>query len=649
VRLIVSLALAAIAAVTSAQQHVFPGKYLDTPPKIDGVVTEAEWGAVPTYSGGYDEATGAPDPYGSQYWLAYDKNFIYVAARLTDPDPKLIHATEFRQNVSLQGDDNFLVEIDPFSTLSDINQFEVNPNGATDVFIAGGRAAKREWLGAFHARARITPTGWEAEAAIPWSIMRLPSAGRRDLRVTFGRFVFRTQRIYDLDNLSINAAANFGIWKDVDVPKADTTRIFNLLPYVYGGAGSGGTIANAGLDLKAPITQDLDFVGSVNPDFRNIENQVLSIDFSYFERLAGESRPFFLEGASYFRTSLDAPLFASQRIADFDTGAKVYGKLGDKSTFAMLDTVDLGHQNDLVAAYTYNFSAHMSAKAAFTDLEAPGAGNFGSFLSLQADNGPTGVFFQHETTTDASEGNGHRYNAGVFTSGKGLMNDLEYLEISPHFLPRLGFAPETDLRGFTDFLDYEHPAHRGAISDTEVDFGFNLLRTFEGTNYRKSVSLSGSLATKDGLGISLGGAAIDFEQFRDREITLQLTRPRNDPYRNATLGLVYGEIAGSPYFSLSPSVNYRPFQHFQLAASYERVSHVDLEEQTIVSANYDINASDSVSCRAIRQGSQTDFYFAYRRTGNRGNEYYLIIGDPNAPTFRTSVILKAVIPIELKF
>ena len=40
--------------------------------------------------------------------------------------------------------------------------------------------------------------------------------------------------------------------------------------------------------MKTSLTDQIDLVGTINPDFRNVENQVLSVDFSYFERLAGE-------------------------------------------------------------------------------------------------------------------------------------------------------------------------------------------------------------------------------------------------------------------------------------------------------------------------------------------------------------------------
>ena len=100
---------------------------------------------------------------------------------------------------------------------------------------------------------------------------------------------------------------------------------------------------------------------------------------------------------------------------------------------------------------------------------------------------------------------------------------------------------------------------------------------------------------------------------------------------------------------MTPTVKYRPTQKFQLAASYQSVRHFDYDSQLIFSGNYDINPFDSVAGRIIQHGGDVNGYLAYRRTGNTGNEYYLILGDPNAQRFRPSIIAKAVFPMNLKF
>lgn len=642
--------LAICGCLASAQQSKFPAKLLATPPKIDGQVTDDEWSSVPSAKGGYDEQTGTVDPNPAQYWLAYDKQFIYIAAKISDPEPKLIRATETRTNVSVGGDDFMIFAVDPFSTLSDTSQFEINANGATNLRIAGGRAAKREWLGDIQAAGRITPDGWEVEARIPWNVMRLPSAGIRDARVTFGHIVARSGRAYILDDVSANKGSkNIGIWQGVDIPSSTSGRSLKLLPYGYFGADRDGVIANAGLDFKMPITNDLDLVGSINPDFRNIENQVLSIDFSYFERLAGESRPFFLEGNQYFQTSQDAPLFASQRIDGFDLGTKVYGKIGEKGTLGLINTVDFGNELNTVGSFNYNFNSNTSAKVAIANQEKPQNSNLGTFVSLNHAVGPFNFFGQHMSTTDSIDGIGHRINMGGLYSFGGMSALLEYVEISPGFRPRLGFAPERDFRGANFNFGYTKPVKLGPISEAGFNVSYFDSKTFENTPYRKTADLSASLTTKDGFDFDFGVDYQEFQGFKDTLFFFSLEHPRGDPYRHWQIDYNVGNIAGHSYTSIRPGINYRPTKQLQLNLSYQRVEHFETNQQLILSANYELSPIDAISGRAVQRDSDTNFYLAFRRTGNRGNEYFLILGDPNARNFRTSLILKAVIPFEIKF
>ena len=642
------------APLVLAQQSIFEGGKTAKPPAIDGVVNPDEWAGMPMVSGGYDEQSGAaiPKEYDQQFWLAYDDKFIYIAAKMLDPQPKSIRATEFRTNVSVRGDDFMLFFVDPFGTLSNMNQFELNPRGASFLRIAGGRAAKREWLGEIESKGRITETGWEVEAKIPWAIMRLPSAGVRDLRAGFGRVIASTGRAFLSDNISSGKVDNIGLWKAVEVPRPLTQRSVKLLPYGYGGWDEDkGVIANSGLDFKAPLSSELDLVGSINPDFRNIENQVLSIDFSYFERLAGESRPFFLEGQNYFQTSRDAPLFATQRIRDFDFGSKVYGKLGERTTVGVFNAADFGNQNALVGSVNHSFSPFTSATVAVANLDRPDVSNNGTFAALNHSSGPLTFFGQHMTTTDTDFGAGHRYNTGVVVqSMNGLNGGVEYVEISPEFLPRLGFAPERGFKGFTSNFQYVKPVKWGRVSEVGGGIEAQLLDNYSGGGmYRKRFAANTSTTLVDGTDIDFYCQFEEFAGFKDRFFYFSFERPRGDPYRRWQIDYSTGNIAGRNYESIQPSLSFRPWQRGQVNASYQRVNHFTRREQTILSANYDMNAMDSVSGRLISEDGDTNFYLAFRRTGNKGAEYYVILGDPNARSFRTSLVIKAVFPFDLRF
>ncbi len=646
-RSVAVLLLAGLAALSLAGPKELAGYKVAKPPKIDGHVDQGEWDDVPSGSGFFDKNTGAVAE-GGTYWLAYDSKYIYFAAKLDSANPKALKANEYRSNVSLKSDDTTYLVVDPFGSFSSQNVFGVNARGATDVRIAGGRAVKREWLGEIAAGGRITETGYEVEARIPWGIMRLPTAGLRDVRFAIDRYDAATQR----DTLNAffgNNAQDIPVWKQVDVPPSGNDRSIKLLPYLYAGFGEHGHVANGGLDFKTSLNDRLDVVGTINPDFRNIENQILSLDFSYFERLAGESRPFFLEGGKFFQTSQDAPMFASQRIQNFDAGFKTFGQLTDKTRFAFLDTVDFGNNNATVAHVRHQMDPNSGITAEVTNwTNRLGPDNLGTFLAFDTQRNGLGFFGSHSMTRDTDQGVGQRYNTGIFYDKNGWDGFAEYVSVSPQFNPRLGFAPERDFRGLDAGVNYVKPIKTGPIMEWGFGFFGRDFRTFENDQYRRGADLSTTLTFRDGTDLDLGA---NFERFRgsnDHLYTASLERPRGDNYRHWQIDVANGRLGGEPYRSLGGSISYRPISLLQLSLRLQDVTYFDRSTQVIFSANYDIGKDMSLSGRMVRQNNNTNFYLAFRKSGNKGAEYYVIYGDPNATRSQRSLILKAVFPFEVK-
>lgn len=644
------LGFLALVSVSAAQQSI-AGQLVATPPKIDGIIDAAEWSSIPGGTGGFNQRTTEPQaPERFQFWLAYDREYIYFAARIRPLNPKALRANEFRTNVSLDSDERVFLSLDPFGANTDFNQFEINPRGATRIGIAGGRAAKAEWLGEFTARARITPEGWEAEARIPWGVMRLPGAGPRDLRFRTGWYETATSQSFLWTNSGNDQVQNNGVWTAVNLP-ASPPKTLRLLPYAYfGGADREKLILESGLDFRAPLTDQIDFVGSLNPDFRNIENQILSLDFSYFERLAGEARPFFLEGSDFFRTSFDSPIFASQRIRDFDLGSKVYGRLGDLTSIGVLNAIDFNDRSDTVARVNHRLSERTSVTGAFAARDEAELTNRATYLAFNHGWGNYYAFGQRSDTDDSLRGSGYRFNTGGGYFYKGFSYGFEYLEISPEFRPRIGFAPETDVRGWSGSVDLQQDLQRGPLLQTEWSLSFVDKKTFTGDPYRSGGRVSTSTTWRNQLDLDISYRQERFRGETDRIASASLEWPRGDRYRNWEVFATGGEIGGEAYRLVGFGTSYRPWQPLQLGlrSSFRRLGS-ESEDLQILSATYDIGVDRSISGRVVKRGGDLNGYVSFRRSGTTGAEYFLIVGDPNANTFRTSVILKVLFPLEVRF
>lgn len=643
-RFLLLLGAVGVVAQGFAQNAPVPAHQLQTPPTIDGTIGDDEWKGAPMFEGLVDATTGGTAPEGGQFWIAYDKDFIYFAAKLPDSQPTTIAATEHRTNVSLDGDDYVRLYLDLSGSLADFNAFTINPAGATDIRLAGGRAAKREWSGEFLAKSRITDKGWEAEARIPWQVMRLPAGGgSRELRFNVTRQLLRTQRIYAWAHTNTNPS-NFGRWQGVELPKPAVDRSIKLLPYTYVGHGEKeGFISNSGLDLKTNLAEEVPLVISVNPDFRNIERSILSIDFSRFERLAGETRPFFQEGAQYFNSAL----FASQRISGFDAGLNVHGKLTNKISFGLMDTADFGNQNNFVGNLTYDPSPKDSWRMTATSLDRDGVKNDAYLLRYQRLLGDYYLFLRTMGTKDAAAGNGlwntisGGWNKGPHSAYVGY--DL----VSPNFVPRLGFAPERDYKGPQFFYQYAMPTTKGALSE----YGFFLqglnYEFYDGGHYRNQINPGINLVWKDGTAIDLSADWQDFMGDKDKLYSVTLRRPRGNPYNNWRFDYQFGNLAGEDYSAFGIGRAFRPIKDFQVTANYQAVNHFKRSDQFIVGLNYDMGRDHSIAGRIVKRDKDWNGYLSFRRSGNTGTEYYLILGDPNAPKFRTSLVLKVVMPFKI--
>lgn len=623
--------------------------HFEVPPKIDGVVDETEWAKAITGDGAFESETGATAPEGMRFWLGYDKTYVYFAARLEDSQPGTIIDTENRTNVSLSGNDQVTLFLDAVGNLTNFNAFSMNPRGATSIRIAGGRAAKTEWLGEIQSEGRRTETGWEVEARIPWQIMRLPGAGARTLRFNIERYMPRYQREFVHRYTGGNQNENFGSWEGVELPAPRNERALQILPYAYLGGGDTKPIFNSGADFRYQVSDRIESVGTLNPDFRNIENDILSLDFSYFERLAGDSRPFFQEGGNYFMTGYDNKLFVPQRIGSLDTGIKVFGKPDDKTQFGVMNLATFGKENATVASAAYYPDSRTNVNFAATSLRREGISNDGVFLNYGTQIGRGSVYAITQQTFDEDRGQGGMYSLGGFYEDRGLNTWFDVTALDRKFAPRLGFAREVDAKVLSGGFSKQQIYETGAIMETEYSINGNYATRWNGDQYRRSVSGSVSITDRKGLDIDFGGSVSRFEENDDFRLNLSIEKPRGDRYRRWEIGGSLGRLRGERFVSYEGSLSFRPIENLQVNVGAEFVRHFRDERLIILSANYDLTKALSVSGRAVQNGDDTNAYVSLRRTGVRGMEYFLIVGDPNSRSFRSTVILKVVTPFDIAF
>lgn len=304
-----------------------------TPPEIDGRLYDAAWGqAEPmTDFNQYEPYNDRPATHQTFVWVLYDDNFLYIAARMLDPEPdKILTELGLRDRGAHLNADQFWIDINPFNDGIYGFQFRVSASGVqTDINIShgtGGRFARGDvnWDAVWMSATRITDTGWEAEIRIPYSALRFPSNGNQGWGINFWREIRRYRETSSwnfVDRRIADPLASKGVLtgiEGIDPP----LRLF-FFPYVSAyledngtGQGPGGTI-NGGLDVKYGITESFTLDMTLIPDFGQVQSDAMVLNLSPFEIRHPERRPFFTEGTELFNK---ADLFYSRRVGARPSG-----------------------------------------------------------------------------------------------------------------------------------------------------------------------------------------------------------------------------------------------------------------------------------------------------------------------------------------
>jgi hypothetical protein len=617
------------------------------PPKIDGELSAGEWPDQARGEGFSDFETNLQSDEHAEFWLAFDGHFIYFAAR-AKTDPRRVVDEEYRQNVSLGGNDAFTLFLDAQAQGQAGDSFAVNASGATELRLAGGRAAKTEWLGEFDAVGRKTADGWQVEARIPWELVLRPAAGRRDL--LFNVLWYRSNKSNTYAwKFTRNDFRNFPVWTGVTVPDVATPRSLKVLPYAYAGFDQDGrTIANAGVDMKTEVGENLTVVGTANPDFRNIENSILSLDFSYFERLADESRPFFQEGARFRSFGFDQRIFASQRIGEFDAGVNAYGTAGG-TNFSVLATTDVGERTVVAASTDTRLDDETSLTVSYAgNLQRGRQNNAGNVLYFRR-VGLGNIYLGGQATDDQERKTGHRLIAGYFQEADGINSGFEFVQVSPDFFPRVGFAPERDYRGLA--ANYNRQVQPYGPVLRNYDYGFYGLYydRFDGSEYRRVLGGSVDVTFANLLEVDLSGQVSRFDGSSDHSVDASISYPDGSPYRSVSVSGTWGRFQGTSYREFGVSARYRPLRRLQLQARLQWAQYDQSERQVVVSANYDVGRYEAIGARIVQRDDKWNGYVSYRVSGKRGVEWFLILGDPNAREFQRTLVFKVVAPLDLRF
>jgi len=296
------------------EQKVVEAIRTDEDIKIDGLLEENCW-----QNRGYSDFTqrdpkdGEPPTEKTTFWVAFDDEAIYVAARMFDSEPDKIISRLSRRDDSVDSD-WFLFSVDPYYDRRSGYQFAVSPAGSIiDWTIYNDEFRDTTWDGVWESAAQIDDQGWTVEIRIPYNQLRFKKKDSYTWGVNFRRVIQRKneEMVFSwAPKEESGFASHFA--KLVGIRDINPGRLIELLPFTANKAAfspeeegnpfeTGKSFAaNGGLDMKVGLKSNLTLDLTVNPDFGQVEVDPAVINLSAAETYYQEKRPFFIEGANIF-------------------------------------------------------------------------------------------------------------------------------------------------------------------------------------------------------------------------------------------------------------------------------------------------------------------------------------------------------------
>ena len=323
---------------------------------IDGVIDEDAWRDATRIDIDTETRPGEnlPARVKTTAYIVENGESLFVAFDAEDPEPKSIRAF-LRDRDSAYNDDFVGIVVDTYGDGRRAFQFFANPLGVqmdmTNDDISGNE--DDSWDAIWDSAGRIHDKGYVVEMEIPLSQLRFTKVnGKQSWGVDLLRFYPREHR-YRFSNNALDRNVNCYLCQverieglENATPSTDLEIVPTLTALQTSTTDDPGftplesrsTDLEGGLNLRWGITPDMTANLAINPDFSQVEADVAQLDVNnQFALFFPEKRPFFLEGADYFRTPVRAVF--TRTVADPSVGAKLTGKR-DSHTFGVYAAED---------------------------------------------------------------------------------------------------------------------------------------------------------------------------------------------------------------------------------------------------------------------------------------------------------------------
>jgi hypothetical protein len=449
-------------------------------PTIDGRLDDAIWRTAALIDTFVQEEPieGAPATERTEVRVAFDRETLFFGIQVHYSDVNLRRANRSDRD-KLDNDDTVTVTLEPFLDYLRGYSFSVNGYGVqSDSMIvvqnnqssAGGNLS---FNALYYSGGQLSEDGWTAEIGIPIKSLRYPSRKAGEPH-RWGLQVRREIKSRDESDVwapvsrnNPNYLAQIGVL--TGMTDFSTQRNFELLPTFTAvsstrlnptsGEFVDDTSGEGGVGLKYGINSNLTFDFTYNPDFSQIESETQQIDINQrFPLQYPELRPFFLEGQEIFNIVGMPRAVETRNIVDPRIGAKLSGKVGDRSSIGVLFADDeapgrtdletdpaFGRRaRSVIARYKYDLYRNAHVGGLFTDREF--LSNYSRLVAFDTAlpfGGTRNIgyrFFKSELEENNARKSGWAMEGTVRQNARHLSWGAVTTWMSPEFASRLSFV-----------------------------------------------------------------------------------------------------------------------------------------------------------------------------------------------------------------
>ena len=350
-----ALCFAMASAAVAQQASTYEVERLSSPITLDGTPDESAWQQVaplpltlylPVFRGTATQR--------SEIRVAYDDENFYVAGRFFDSEPDGVRINSLYRD-RWNGDDALAIYIDAFNDNTNAKWFGITPAAMRfDQLVSDdGQTLNASWDGFWDAKSVVTSEGWQTEVRIPFSTIGFQVVGDSVVMgLTVTRLVARINERVTFP--AIDPRYQFrqpSVAQDIVLRGVRAGKPLYLTPYALTGMQQQATVQGnthfaterdflreAGLDLRYPLSSELNLDVTINTDFAQVEADDEQVNLDRFSLFFPEKRRFFQERSELFDFTMGGPggrVFHSRQIglAPNDRvpvlgGARIVGRAG---------------------------------------------------------------------------------------------------------------------------------------------------------------------------------------------------------------------------------------------------------------------------------------------------------------------------------